>query len=58
MRVDCLLSIVFRYSVPSTIFGSGGSKMNIEQWRCVHTLRGHSGGEIDLLQDGTLLKSI
>lgn len=31
----------------STIFGGGG-KTNIEHWRCVSTLRGHSGDVLDL----------
>ena len=28
----------------SSVFGSEGKVVNIESWRCVHTLRGHSGG--------------
>ena len=31
----------------STIFGGGG-KTNVEHWRCVSTLRGHSGDVLDL----------
>jgi len=33
-----------RYTTPMTTFGTGGGKLNIEQWRCVHTLRQHDGG--------------
>ena len=33
--------------VGSTIFGGGG-KTNVEHWRCVSTLRGHSGDVLDL----------
>ena len=29
------------------IFGGGG-KVNIESWRCAHTLRGHGGDVLDL----------
>ena len=31
----------------STIFGGGG-KTNVEHWKCVSTLRGHSGDVLDL----------
>lgn len=31
-----------RYAGGSTIFGGGG-KTNVEQWRCISTLRGHAG---------------
>ncbi|GAB1610038.1 protein HIRA-like isoform X1 [Argonauta hians] len=37
-----------RYGGPSTVFGSGGKMVNIEQWRPVFTLRGHSGDVLDL----------
>ena len=36
-----------RYTGSSTIFGGGG-KTNVEHWRCVSTLRGHSGDVLDL----------
>ena len=29
------------------VFGGGG-KVNVESWRCVHTLRGHGGDVLDL----------
>ena len=29
----------------AAVFGGNNSKLNVEQWRCVNTLRGHSGGE-------------
>ncbi len=29
------------------IFGGGG-KVNVESWRCVHTLSAHSGDVLDL----------
>ncbi|XP_031557389.1 protein HIRA-like [Actinia tenebrosa] len=32
-----------RYHGPMTTFGGGRGKLNIEQWRCVHNLRQHSG---------------
>ena len=39
---------LFLYDFPgSTIFGGGG-KTNVEHWRCVSTLRGHSGDVLDL----------
>ncbi|EDO37673.1 predicted protein [Nematostella vectensis] len=31
-----------------TFESGGGGKLNIEQWRCVHTLRQHSGDVLDL----------
>ncbi|XP_064619273.1 protein HIRA-like isoform X2 [Lineus longissimus] len=37
-----------RYTGPTTVFGSGGKLVNVESWRCVVTLRGHSGDVIDL----------
>ncbi|KAM7452000.1 hypothetical protein ABFA07_000600 [Porites harrisoni] len=37
-----------RYFVPSTTFGGNSGKLNVEQWRCVHTLRGHIGDVLDL----------
>ncbi|XP_067127608.1 protein HIRA [Centruroides vittatus] len=37
-----------RYGTGSTVFGSGGKMVNIEQWRCISTLRGHSGDILDL----------
>lgn len=39
--------ILGRYLGPTGTFGGNSGKLNIEQWRCVHTLRGHSGGESD-----------
>ena len=35
------------FIIGSTIFGGGG-KTNVEHWRCVSTLRGHSGDVLDL----------
>jgi len=32
----------------STVFGSGGTIVNIEHWRCVHSLRGHTGDILDI----------
>ncbi|GFR01595.1 protein HIRA [Trichonephila clavata] len=32
----------------STTFGSNGKMVNVEHWRCVSTLRGHSGDGLDL----------
>ncbi|CAL1273718.1 unnamed protein product [Larinioides sclopetarius] len=32
----------------STTFGSNGKMVNVEHWRCVSTLRGHSGDVLDL----------
>lgn len=37
-----------RYGSGSTVFGSGGKMVNIEQWRCISTLRGHTGDILDL----------
>ncbi|ESO91621.1 hypothetical protein LOTGIDRAFT_206663 [Lottia gigantea] len=37
-----------RYSGPSSTFGSSNKVVNIEQWRPVFTLRGHSGDVLDL----------
>ncbi|CAH1800805.1 unnamed protein product [Owenia fusiformis] len=37
-----------RYAGPSTTFGTGGSTVNAEQWRCAATLRGHSGDVLGL----------
>ena len=34
----------FRGFGSSTVFGSGGTIVNIEHWRCLYSLRGHSGG--------------
>ncbi|KAG1672669.1 Protein HIRA [Nymphon striatum] len=32
----------------STMFGSGGTVVNVEHWRCVNTLRGHQGDVLDI----------
>lgn len=32
----------------AAVFGGNNSKLNVEQWRCVNTLRGHSGDVLDL----------
>ncbi|XP_042907533.1 protein HIRA [Parasteatoda tepidariorum] len=37
-----------RYGLGSTAFGSNGKMGNVEHWRCVSTLRGHSGDVLDL----------
>ncbi|XP_078681530.1 protein HIRA-like isoform X2 [Branchiostoma floridae x Branchiostoma belcheri] len=36
------------FAGPSTVFGTGGKTVNIEQWRCVATLRAHTGDILDL----------
>jgi protein HIRA/HIR1 len=41
------ISLPFQIFIGSTIFGGGG-KTNVEHWRCVSTLRGHSGDVLDL----------
>ena len=41
---------IFRGYGSSTVFGSSGTVVNIEQWRCVHVLRGHTGGNDSLRQ--------
>ena len=33
-----------RTSSTSTVFGTGGTVVNIENWKCSHVLRGHLGG--------------
>lgn len=45
---DKLIMIWKKSNKPSGALGSGGMKQNIENWRCVHTLRGHSGDVLDL----------
>ena len=35
------------YGAGNAIFGSVG-KVNVESWRCVHTLRSHNGDVLDL----------
>lgn len=35
------------YGAGGTIFGGGG-KVNVESWRCCHTLRSHDGDILDL----------
>ncbi|GFU29014.1 protein HIRA [Trichonephila clavipes] len=41
--------ILQRYGTAgSTTFGSNGKMVNVEHWRCVSTLRGHSGDVLDL----------
>jgi len=37
-----------RYLGPTAAFGGNSGKLSVEQWRCVHTLRGHSGDVLDL----------
>ncbi|XP_014676295.1 PREDICTED: protein HIRA-like [Priapulus caudatus] len=37
-----------KYGGSSSAFGTGGKVENVEQWRCVYTLRGHSGDVLDL----------
>ncbi|XP_057295840.1 protein HIRA-like isoform X2 [Hydractinia symbiolongicarpus] len=32
----------------STVFGTGGVVVNIENWKCAHILRGHSGDILDI----------
>jgi protein HIRA/HIR1 len=45
---DKLVMIFKRSMKSSTIFGSGSVTKNTENWRCVHTLRAHSGDVLDL----------
>ena len=40
-----ICSIFDRYFGPTATFGGNSGKLNVEQWRCVYTLRGHTGGE-------------
>ncbi len=42
-----IFSLYCQIFIGSTIFGGGG-KTNVEHWRCVSTLRGHSGDVLDL----------
>ncbi|XP_068748339.1 protein HIRA-like [Montipora capricornis] len=37
-----------RYLAPTAAFGGNSGKLNIEQWRCVYTLRGHTGDVLDI----------
>lgn len=37
-----------RYLAPTAAFGGNSGKLNVEQWRCVYTLRGHTGDVLDL----------
>ena len=32
----------------STVFGTGGAVVNVENWKCSHVLRGHSGDVLDV----------
>jgi len=32
----------------STVFGTGGTVVNIENWKCLHVLRGHLGDVLDI----------
>ena len=43
--VDICLWTGTRIMGAAAVFGGNNSKLNVEQWRCVNTLRGHSGGE-------------
>lgn len=45
---DKLVMIWKQSAKHSGAFGSSGLKQNVENWRCVHTLRGHSGDILDL----------
>lgn len=45
---DKLVMIWRRSATKSGSFGSGGIQQNYENWRCLHTLRGHSGDVLDL----------
>lgn len=38
-----------RYLAPTAAFGGNSGKLNVEQWRCVYTLRGHTGGKYSVL---------
>jgi len=37
-----------RYLGPTATFGGNSGKLNVEQWRCVYTLRGHTGDVLDM----------
>lgn len=45
---DKLVMIWRKSATKSGAFGTGGMKQNVENWRCIHTLRGHSGDVLDL----------
>ncbi|XP_063701187.1 protein HIRA homolog [Culicoides brevitarsis] len=45
---DKLVMIWRKTATKSGAFGTGGMKQNVENWRCMHTLRGHSGDVLDL----------
>ncbi|KAI8116695.1 HIRA-like protein [Lucilia cuprina] len=46
---DDKLVMIWRQSKgPSGVFGTGGIHKNPESWKCVFTLRGHSGDVLDL----------
>ncbi|GIY07833.1 protein HIRA [Caerostris darwini] len=48
-KVLMIWQIGSRYGTAgSTTFGSNGKMVNVEHWRCVSTLRGHSGDVLDL----------
>jgi len=40
---DKLVMIWKRSKGSSGVFGSSGLTKNVENWRCVYTLRGHAG---------------
>uniref|UniRef100_A0A336MWY4 Protein HIRA n=1 Tax=Culicoides sonorensis TaxID=179676 RepID=A0A336MWY4_CULSO len=45
---DKLVMIWRKTATKSGAFGTGGMKQNVENWKCTHTLRGHSGDVLDL----------
>uniref|UniRef100_A0A1B0G8R1 Protein HIRA n=1 Tax=Glossina morsitans morsitans TaxID=37546 RepID=A0A1B0G8R1_GLOMM len=45
---DKLLMIWKQSKGPSGVFATGGIQKNYESWKCVYTLRGHSGDVLDL----------
>ncbi|GFR30429.1 protein HIRA, partial [Trichonephila clavata] len=47
-RKQFLFYIDMEEQLAPTTFGSNGKMVNVEHWRCVSTLRGHSGDVLDL----------
>lgn len=45
---DKIIMLWKRGKGPSTVFGNAGITKSTENWRCIQTLRGHSGDVLDL----------